>query len=66
MKSQNNSVIAILVGLFSFFTGSALMIGVGLAVIALKVAIICAVIYFFFAAGGFVPPLDFVPLIPYI
>jgi hypothetical protein len=53
----------------TFIFGSLLGIIFFVIAIAVKLGILAAIgfiIYFFIAAAGLVPPLDYIPLIPYI
>jgi hypothetical protein len=52
---------------FSSVAGAGILfILASLAFSALSMAVTCLVVYFFLAAGGVFPPLDFIPFIPYI
>lgn len=38
----------------------------GFAFLVFLILLISAIIYFFLAAGGLLPPLDFIPFVPYV
>lgn len=55
-------LIEILIGIFSVL----LVVGLFVSLFLAKLFAIGFVIYFFLAAGGVVPPLNYIPFIPFI
>jgi hypothetical protein len=60
------ALVRLLLGIVGTVIGGLLFILLGFLLIVGKLALIGFIIYFFVAAAGLVPPLDFIPLIPYI
>lgn len=67
MKSNNSKgLLQALLGVGGIATAGILWILLGLFLSAVSLAVSCLVIYFFLAAGGLLPPLDFIPFVPYV
>lgn len=66
MNNDNNSILFSILSFGGILSGGIIFILLGLFLLAAKLAIVFGVIYFFLAAGGVLPPLDFVPFIPYV
>jgi len=61
-----NNVKDAVLGFGGIATFGFLWILLSLAVSAASLIITCLIIYFFLAAAGVFPPIDFVPLIPFV
>lgn len=66
MNNDNNSILFSILSFGGILSGGIIFILLGLFLLAAKLAIVFGIIYFFLAAGGVLPPLDFVPFIPYV
>jgi hypothetical protein len=66
VNNDNNSILFSILSFGGILSGGIIFILLGLFLLAAKLAIVFGVIYFFLAAGGVLPPLDFVPFIPYV
>ena len=66
MNNDNNSILFSILSFGGILSGGIIFILLGLFLLAAKLAIVFGVIYFFLAAGGVLPSLDFVPFIPYV
>lgn len=60
------SAVRFLFGILGMGATGLIAVLLGFLLLAVKIAVICGVIYAFLAAGGFVPPLDVVPIVPYV
>jgi len=66
MNNDNNSILFSILSFGGILSGGIIFILLGLFLLAAKLAVVFGVIYFFLAAGGVLPPLDFVPFIPHV